>query len=119
MFTKLKDLLLAGICTFGFRCLYLRAVRGAGKTPDEPWLAGMLGGLRDPAGMLWLALRLSLQTFLWTLLFVVPGIVAAYRYSQAWLLKADHPEWSAGECLAESGRLMNGRKMDLFRLHAS
>ncbi len=37
-------------------------------------------------------------TFLWSLLFLVPGIIAAVRYSQAFYVLADHPEkelWNA------------------------
>lgn len=115
LFTDLKELLLAGIFLFGFKRVYLKAVRGE----RENWFAGVMGGFRDPAGVLWLGLRVFVQTALWSLLFVVPGIVAAYRYSQVWMLKADHPEWTAGECLAESRRLMDGCKMSLFSLHAS
>lgn len=33
----------------------------------------------------------SLFTFLWSLLFVIPGIVKMYAYSMAYYIKLDHP----------------------------
>lgn len=63
-------------------------------------------------------------TFLWSLLFIVPGIVKSYAYSQAEYIYKDivdrtGEQPSPGECLAESERLMKGHKMDLFVLDIS
>lgn len=66
-----------------------------------------------------LSLLISIYTFLWSLLFVIPGIVAAYKYSQAYYILADHPEYTASQALAESCRLMNGYKAKLFLLQLS
>ncbi|MGN0659458.1 MAG: DUF975 family protein [Emergencia sp.] len=54
--------------------------------------------------------------FLWTLLLVVPGIIAAIRYSQAFYILADHPEKGIMECINESKRMMNGNKGRFFCL---
>ena len=54
--------------------------------------------------------------FLWSLLFVFPGIAAHYRYRQAYYILLDDPEKSALQCLTESKRMMHGRKLDLFIL---
>ena len=66
-----------------------------------------------------LRLLMLLKILLWTLLFVVPGIVAAYRYALAPYLMADHPELSASEAIARSKQLMDGHKGRLFCLHLS
>lgn len=66
-----------------------------------------------------LSLLISIYTFLWSLMFVIPGIVAAYKYSQAYYILADHPEYTASQALAESCRLMNGYKAKLFLLQLS
>ena len=66
-----------------------------------------------------LYLLYSIKIFLWSLLFVIPGIIAAFRYSQAFYLRVDHPEWSASDCIKESCRLMNGNKMKFFSLNLS
>ena len=53
------------------------------------------------------------------MLFVVPGIILAYAYSQAIFIMFDNPHLSALGCLRESRRLMRGSKMRLFRLEIS
>lgn len=56
---------------------------------------------------------------LWALLLIVPGVIAAYRYSQAFLIMADHPEYGIMQCLAESKRIMTGNKMKFFCMELS
>ena len=61
----------------------------------------------------------SLFVALWSLLLIVPGIVAFYSYRLAFFLKADHPEWSAWKVLAESKRMMYRSKLRLAYLDAT
>ena len=68
---------------------------------------------------LWLNILMGIFTFLWSLLFISPGIIAAYRYRQAIYLLLDHPQWSALDCIRESKRMMVGRKWELFVLDLS
>lgn len=56
---------------------------------------------------------------LWSLLFIIPGIMAAYSYAMADYILYNHPEMSAMEALRESKRLMHGRKGRLFGLDLS
>lgn len=74
--------------------------------------------------LLFLMLLKYLFIFLWSLLFLIPGIVKAYAYSQAEMIYKDTVDRtgeqpSAKECLDESQRLMKGNKMDLFALELS
>lgn len=55
-------------------------------------------------------------TLLWSLLLIIPGIIAAYSYTQGLYLLLDHPEWGIMDCIKESKRLMKGRKFDYFVL---
>ena len=57
--------------------------------------------------------------FLWSLLFVIPGIVAAYRYSFAILNLCENPDLGVMEALDLSKRQTNGYKMQLFLLQLS
>lgn len=66
-----------------------------------------------------LQLLITIKVFLWALLFFFPGIIAAYRYSQAFFVMADHPEYTASECIEESKRLMSGNKWKLFCVQLS
>ncbi|WP_201006635.1 DUF975 family protein [Paenibacillus glycanilyticus] len=55
-------------------------------------------------------------TLLWMLLLIIPGIIAIYRYSQAFYILQDNPDISALEAIRRSKELMKGRKIDLFVL---
>lgn len=54
--------------------------------------------------------------FLWTMLFIIPGFIAAIRYSMVYLIMKDNPEMKAMDAINESCRLMDGHKMDYFCL---
>lgn len=57
--------------------------------------------------------------FLWALLFVIPGIIAAYRYRQGLYLLLDHPEMGIMDCIRTSKNLMDGHKWELFVMDLS
>ena len=57
--------------------------------------------------------------FLWSMLFVIPGITAAYRYSFAMLNLCENPELGVMEALNLSKQQTNGYKMQLFLLQLS
>lgn len=59
----------------------------------------------------------TLYTFLWSLLLIVPGIIAALSYAMTPFILEEHPELTASEAIARSKALMDGHKMDLFILH--
>ena len=65
------------------------------------------------------ALLRGLYIFLWSLLFVIPGIVASYRYAMTPFIMAENPELSASEAITLSKHMMNGRKWELFCLDFS
>jgi uncharacterized membrane protein len=52
---------------------------------------------------------------LWTCLLIVPGIMAAIRYSMSYYLLAENPEMEAMEALRKSSELMNGHKWEFFK----
>lgn len=66
-----------------------------------------------------LNIMIGLKVFLWSLLFVIPGIIAAYRYSMAFYILADNPDMGVMECIDRSSELMRGHKLDLFILELS
>ena len=66
-----------------------------------------------------LYLMTTIFTFLWSLLFVIPGIVKAYAYSMAFYIKRDNPTYDWKQCLDESQRIMNGNKWKFFCLQFS
>ncbi len=55
--------------------------------------------------------------FLWSLLLIVPGIIAAFSYSMIFYIIADDPSISAMDALKRSKAMMQGNKGKLFGLH--
>ena len=66
-----------------------------------------------------LRLFMGLFMFLWSLLLVIPGIIAWYRYSMAPYLMAEYPEIGIREAVNRSKELMWGNKGRLFCLDLS
>ena len=112
LFDQFFSYLFGAIVMFGIARVSLKAVRG----DEQGWFSSLFGGFSRPFGVMWLLFRMNIQVFLWSLLLVIPGIVAIYRYRQAWYLKSDHPDWGAGKCLAVSGEKMRGLKWQAFCL---
>ncbi len=61
----------------------------------------------------------GLYTFLWTLLFIIPGIIKAYSYFMTPYILAEHPEMTANEAITKSRQIMHGNKWRLFCLKFS
>ena len=61
----------------------------------------------------------DLYTFLWSLLFIIPGIVKAYEYRMIPYILSDDPEISMEEAFARSKYLMKGEKLHAFLLDLS
>jgi len=61
----------------------------------------------------------SALVFLWSLLFIFPGIAAHYRYRQAVYILFDDPRKGVFQCIGESRKLMRRNKTDLFILDMS
>lgn len=66
-----------------------------------------------------LSLLTGIYTTLWTMLFIIPGIVAMYKYAMAPFILLENPSMRANEAIAESKYLMDGNKGSLFLLHLS
>jgi uncharacterized membrane protein len=108
------QLLVMGPVTYGVTKYFLSFKRE--EAVDNSML---LAGFKKFTKTFTLYLLMSVKTFLWTLLFIIPGIIAIYRYSMAYFLMIDHPELSANELLAKSSQLMDGYKWKLFVLQLS
>ena len=69
--------------------------------------------------VLWLLILRAILVLLWSVLLVVPGVIAYYSYRQAFFILLDNPELSAVECLTKSKHMMDGYKSQLFMLDLS
>ena len=64
-------------------------------------------------------LLMNIYTFLWALLFIIPGIMASYSYAMTNYILAEHPELTASEAIARSKEMMRGNRFRLFCLDFS
>lgn len=65
------------------------------------------------------SLLVNVYIFLWSLLFVIPGIIKTYAYSMTFYLMADDAKLNANDAMKKSQELMNGKKGKLFLLDLS
>ena len=64
-------------------------------------------------------LRTDIYTLLWSLLFVIPGIIKSYSYRMVPYILAEEPEMSGKEAIDRSRHMMNGNKWRAFVLDLS
>ena len=113
-FTFIGPIILSGVFAFGFMAAYLTLVRTK-STSFETLFSGFSNfGTTCVVGILQ-----TIFLTLWTLLFIIPGIVKIYSYSMTYYVLHDNPNLSASEAITESRRMMNGYKGKLFCLDLS
>ena len=61
----------------------------------------------------------SVYILLWSLLFIIPGIIATYSYAMTEFILAENPDLTASEAIARSKEMMSGNRWRLFCLHFS
>lgn len=61
----------------------------------------------------------DLYVFLWTLLFIIPGVYKKYQYRMVPYIMAEHPETNYKEALELSKDMMDGEKWHAFVLDFS
>lgn len=110
------SLLLCSFFTFGYAAVFLPILRGQQEKVE---IKDYFKGFDNFGGLVVLSLMTNLFVFLWSLLFLIPGIVKSYSYAMAPYIKYDHPEYGWKRCLDESKAMMKGYKWKLFCLELS
>lgn len=106
---NLYDFLLSGAFNLGLCFFLLSFFRMKDTNPMH-----IFDGFEYFIKSLGLMIMQSIFIFLWSLLLIVPGIIAALRYSQAYFVLADHPEKGIMECISDSKFIMAGNKGRYF-----
>lgn len=110
-------IILVGPMGIGLASVFLSLARGDGEVRLERMFTD---GFSQQFGRnLLLGLLRGLFTALWSMLFVVPGIVKHYAYSMSFYIAADHPEYTWNQCMDASKRMTTGHKGELFVLDLS
>lgn len=107
-------ILVSGAFTLGITIFFLALFRRQHVDVADVFL-----GFENFGKALGLMLFQALFIFLWSLLFLIPGIIASIRYSQAFFILADDPTKSIRQCMNESKIMMKGNKSKYFCLSLS
>jgi len=107
-------LVLSGPLTLGFLGYFLKKARG--KNAE---LGDLFDGFKVFVTGFLLYLLKGIFTALWTLLFIIPGIVKSLSYSMSFFILQDNPKISATEAITNSRKMMKGYKWKLFCLYFS
>ena len=114
MITFIVEFAIKGPFMLGFAGLFLKRIRG-----QEIAAKNIFDGFQNffPSFILWLLT--ALFTFLWGMLFIIPGIIKGFSYSMAFYIMYDNPEIEPIDALKKSQIMMKGYKWKLFVLTLS
>lgn len=113
---QVASLLVMGPIAYGVASMFLKQTR----TGEKMDIGDIFNGFKDDFSNTFLiGLMTMIFTVLWSLLFIIPGIIKSYSYSMAMYIKVDHPDYDWKQCIDESQRMMQGHKWELFVLDLS
>ncbi|MBW6513509.1 MAG: DUF975 family protein [Candidatus Syntrophosphaera sp.] len=110
----IAPLIAGGPFTLAISAIFLKLYRRGDFRVEE-----MFDGFKDFIRTLVAYLLMSLYIFLWSLLLIVPGIIAAIGYSMTFFIMAEDPNIEAQDALRKSKQLMEGHKTEYFMLMLS
>lgn len=98
----------------GMSMVYLGLTRG-----EKADVSTLFNGFSYMGPSILLFILVLVFTSLWSLLFIIPGIVKGISYSMSFFILAENPEMTASEALDESKRITSGHIGDIFVLYLS
>lgn len=99
-------------------CGYYVYCMGVRQGLEMPY-SSLLESLSTAGKIIWCSVLMGIKVFLWSLLFVIPGVIALYRYRFAYYNLLTDPGLSAGESIRLSCQQTSGIKWELFILDLS
>ncbi len=99
---------------YGFAIAMLKFLRNDYRAIDN-----MFSAFKSYARTLGGVFMVTLYTILWSLLFIIPGIIKGYAYAMTYYILEDDPELSIDDAIEKSMVMMDGNKWDLFVLDLS
>ena len=66
-----------------------------------------------------LGLVSQIYLMLWTMLFIIPGIIKSFAYSMIYFIQLDNPDMHYEDVITRSRKIMKGNKGRLFGLYLS
>ncbi len=108
-------ILFSGLLTFGYASFCLTLIQTK-RARVGAFFGGMLRKLFKKWGA---SLLMGLYTFLWSLVFLIPGLVKYYAYAMTPYIMMEKPEMGINEAITRSRQIMKGHKWQLFWLDVS
>lgn len=110
----LFSILVANILEVGLCDFFLKARKG------DAQVGNIFNGFKAGYGNnLAVMLLRDVFTLLWSLLFIIPGVIKAYQYSMIPYILAENSDISYKEAFAQSKAMTKGNKWRLFKLDLS
>jgi uncharacterized membrane protein len=110
--SQLVQLLIGGALIVGFYGYYLGIAQ-----EDEAQLELLFVGFRRFWKSFGVYFFYMLFIYLWMLLLIIPGIIAAFRYAMAFFIIADDEDCGPLEAITRSKEMMKGNKWKFFCLN--
>jgi uncharacterized membrane protein len=109
-------MLVGAIVLFSLARVFIQTARNEKPVIEE---ALTIGFKANPTKLFVTSFLLWIYVLLWSLLFIIPGIVKSYAYSMTYYLLHLRPEVNAADTITISKDYTKGHKMDLFILDLS
>lgn len=114
--SSLLRIFVYNVLSVGFAVAFLLLLRNG----DDRLTSNMFEvSFRQYWHKVWGMFLMYLFIALWTLLFILPGIVKAFSYALTPYILEENPDLSANEAIDHSRAMMKGHKFDLFYLYLS
>jgi len=113
-FSIAYTILVVNVLDYGFSVSFLKLAREKNVVFENLFI-----GFKDYGRIVSVMFLKNLLILLWTLLFIIPGIVKAYAYGMTEYIIADNPKMDALSAITKSKEMMYGWKGKLFLLDLS
>ena len=110
----LLGILITAVIGVGVARFYMNNRQGRAQFSDV-----ICGFKENYTNIVFVRLIVSIKTALWTLLFIIPGIVKDYSWCLVPYLLSDDPNLDYKTAMQRSAEMMQGRKMQKFLLDLS
>lgn len=114
LFTSLASIIVSGFFGFGIINYFLKRSRN-----EEVTWKNVFDKKDLTIYFIVISLIVSIFTFLWSLLLIIPGIIAAFSYTMVYMVKLDNPEIGYMDAIRKSKELMKGHKWEYFLFNLS
>lgn len=105
------SLFISGAFTLGFTTIYLNLVQ-----QQDAEFAQIFSGFSDYVRSFLAFLLMNIFIVLWTLLLIIPGIIATFSYMLTFYVLSDDASLTAMEAIKRSKEMMRGNKWKAFCL---